>query len=143
LILLDTNVVSEAWRAKPSPAVLTWLDEQENESMYICTPVLAELRYGAERLPPGARKDRLTARIDLLEAEGFKDRVLAFDVAAASAFGRVGAQRDRAGRRMEPLDAMIAAIALANGMKLATRDTNDFADIGLELINPFMVTGDR
>jgi predicted nucleic acid-binding protein len=143
LILLDTNVVSETWRPQPSPAVLTWLDGQARETLYICTPVLAELRFGAERLPPGARKDRLNARIDRLEAEGFKDRILTFDVAAAFAFGRIGAQRERAGRRMEPMDALIGAIALTHGLTLATRDTADFADIGLDVINPFEAVVDR
>lgn len=63
--------------------------------------------------------------------------MLSFGTAAAAAFGVIGAQRERLGRRIEPVDAMIAAIAIAHGMKLATRDTNDFTDIGLDLINPF------
>jgi len=84
----------------------------------------------------------LSARINVLEA-GYKDRILPFDIEAASAFGIIGAQRERAGRRMEPVDAMIAAITVAHGMKLATRDTSDFADIGLEVINPFEAIVDR
>lgn len=142
MILLDTNVVSEAWRPQPSRFVLAWLDAQPKDTLYLCTPVLAELRFGAERLPPGPKKDRLAARIDLLEAEGFKDRILTFDAAAASAFGRIGARRELAGRRMEPLDAMIAAIASTHDMMLATRDTNDFANIGLDVINPFEAMAD-
>jgi hypothetical protein len=142
LILLDTNVVSETWRPQPSPTVLAWLDVQAAEDLFLCTPVLAELRFGAERLPAGSKKDRLGARIHSLEA-GYNNRILSFDLAAASAFGRIGAQRERSGRRMEPLDAMIAAIALANGLKLATRDTNDFTDIGLDLIDPFQMAVER
>ena len=141
MILLDTNVVSETWRPQPSRVVLAWLDAQPKDTLYLCTPVLAELRFGAERLPSGPKKDRLTARIHSLEA-GYFDHIRTFDIEAASAFGRIGAQRERAGRRMEPLDAMIAAIALANGLKLATRDTDGFADIGLDVINPFELAVD-
>jgi predicted nucleic acid-binding protein len=143
LILLDTNVVSEPWRQTPSPAVVAWLDSQPADSLYLCTPVIAELRFGAERLAAGSRKDRLLDRIELLENEGFQGRIFAFDLAAATAFGRIGASRERVGRRMEPVDAMIAAIAISHGMKLATRDTNDFADIGLDVINPFEAVAAR
>jgi predicted nucleic acid-binding protein len=142
LILLDTNVVSETWRPQPSRTVQAWLDAQPKDTLYLCTPVLAELRFGAARLPPGSKKDRLTVRIDLLEA-GYMDHIRTFDIESASAFGIIGARRELAGRRMEPLDAMIAAIALTNGLKLATRDTDGFADIGLDVINPFEAIVDR
>jgi toxin FitB len=135
VILLDTNVVSEPWKPHPSRAVLAWLDAQDE--LYLCTPVLAELRFGAERLPMGARKRRLVGHIDRLQAQAFRDRILTFDTAATFEFGRVGAQRELIGKRIEPIDAMIAAIVLAQGLKLATRDTNDFAGLGLELIDPF------
>ena len=99
--------------------------------------MLAELHFGAERLPEGKRKEKLLALITQIEVSGFKERILPFDMASAATFGRIGAQRERAGRCMEPVDAMIAAVALTNGMKLATRDTYGFADIGLDVINPF------
>jgi predicted nucleic acid-binding protein len=137
VILLDTNVVSEPWRPQPNPAVLRWLDAQDENALYICTPVLAELRFGAARLPSSTRKQRLDNHINLLETTGFRGRVLDFDAAAALAFGTVGAHKEKIGRRMEPLDAMIAAIAFARGLKLATRDEFDFSDLGIELINPF------
>jgi predicted nucleic acid-binding protein len=137
MILLDTNVVSEGWRPRPDPKVVAWLDAQSANAVYLCTPVLAELRYGVERLDVTPRKDRLRAWIDRLETETYSGRILALDLASTREFGRLSAQRERIGRRMEPMDALIAAIALTNHMALATRDTNDFADLGLELINPF------
>jgi hypothetical protein len=137
VILLDTNVVSELWRLRPSAAVLGWLNNQLTDSLYLCTPVIAELRFGAERLPDSRRKDELTERIDLLESEGFHGRILDFDLAAAACFGRIGAHRERLGRRMEPFDVIIAAIAMSRGLTLATRDVGDFADIDLNIIDPF------
>jgi len=100
-------------------------------------PVFAELRYGVERLDVSRRKDRLRAWVDRLETEVYPGRILGLDLIATHEFGRLSAQRERIGRRMQPIDALIAAIAVANHMALATRDTNDFADLGLELINPF------
>jgi predicted nucleic acid-binding protein len=137
MILLDTNVVSEAWRARPSVAAVDWMDAQPATSLYICTPVLAELRFGIERLPASRRRDRLGALVDRLEADTYRGRILTVDVAAAAEFGRLAAKRERAGRRMQPMDALIAAVAKSNGATLATRDLDDFADLDLRLVNPF------
>ena len=137
MILLDTNVVSEGWRPRPDPRVVAWLNAQPANSIYLCTPVFAELRYGIEGLDATPRKDRLRAWVDRLETEVYPGRILPLDLMATHKFGRLSAHREKIGRRMEPMDALIAAIALANRMALATRSMNDFADLGLDLINPF------
>lgn len=137
MILLDTNVVSEPWRTRPSAAVIDWMDAQPATSLYICTPVLAELRFGVERLPGGRRRNVIAALVDRLEADTYRGRILTVDVAAAAEFGRVAARKGRAGRRTEPMDALIAAVARSNGATLATRDVNDFADLDLTIVNPF------
>ena len=137
MIVLDTNVISEVWRPHPSVPVLAWLDAQSVDSLYICAPVLAELRFGAEVLEAGRRRDRLRGSIDHLEREGYRGRILSFDTAAAAEYGRVVARRRRLGRRIELMDAMIAAIALVYRAVLATRDIADFTGLDIELVNPF------
>ncbi len=137
MILLDTNVISEPWLPQPSKSVMDWLNSQAIQDLYICTPVLAELRFGIERLAEGARKARLNSASERLVNEVYRGRILNFDTASALHFGIITAKREQMGRRMEPLDAQIAAIALAHQMTLVTRDTTDFRDIGLELIDPF------
>ena len=137
MIVLDTNVVSEMWRPQPSRSLVAWLKAQPAVNLYICSPVLAELRFGAERLDPGGRRDRLRASIDHLKYQGYRDRILFLDGAAASEFGRLAAKRERAGRRMGLMDGLIAAIALTNNAELATRDIEDFAGLNIKLINPF------
>ncbi|MGZ9106177.1 MAG: PIN domain-containing protein [Rhodoplanes sp.] len=59
MILLDTNVVSEVAKPRPNAGVIAWLDAQTAASLFLCAPVLAELHYGVERLPPDARQERL------------------------------------------------------------------------------------
>jgi predicted nucleic acid-binding protein len=137
MIVLDTNVVSEIWRPKPSGIVVAWLDEQPVSSLYLCTPVLAELRYGVELLSMGGRKERLRSFVDELESSTYRGRILPLDAPAAAEFGRLAAERKRAGRRMRSMDGLIAAIALSNRAAVATRDVNDFTGIDLQLINPF------
>jgi toxin FitB len=137
MIVLDTNVISEGLRARPSEAVRIWLDAQKPSELYLCAPVLAELRYGVERLPVGARRTELDRIVSSMEVELFANRLLMFDRESAHEFGRVVAVREKLGRTITPMDAMIAAIAISNRMAVATRDIVGFADLGLELINPF------
>jgi predicted nucleic acid-binding protein len=113
------------------------MNAQPRETLFLCTPVLAEMRFGVELLASGQRKTRFQDAIDHIEDELYRDRILVFDAAAALEYGRLAARRQAMGRRMGQLDAMIAAIAMVHGAKLATRDASDFADLGLDLINPF------
>ncbi len=137
MILLDTNIVSEPYRPRPDPNVRAWIDAQPASTLFICTPVLAELRFGYERLDQGARKNRVRAYVEHVENNLYRDRILSFDSAAAARYAQIAAIRERVGRRMEQMDALIAAIALAHGASVATRDVDDFANLGLEVLNPF------
>lgn len=137
MILLDTNVLSEPIRKRPDTRVTIWLDTTDQESLFLRTPVLAEVRAGIERLPQSNNRHYLERWYGELEQHLFVDRILLFDISAVHEFGRIIARRHRAGRPIQPMDSLIAAIALANGMALATRDTGDFAGLGLDLINPF------
>jgi predicted nucleic acid-binding protein len=137
MILVDTNVLSEIMRPRPDQVVETWFDDQASESLYLCTPVLAELRYGIERLPAGRRKTSLSQVVDRIENDAYRGRILSFDPVAAVHYGRLMVKREQQGRRLEQMDGLIAAIAVANGAAVATRDESDFAGLGLEVINPF------
>jgi predicted nucleic acid-binding protein len=143
MIVLDTNIVSDPSQPTPNLDVRTWLDTQPSASLFLCTPVLAELRFGVERLPTGARKNRLRAAVDQIETDLYRDRILVLDADAAAEYGRIAALRTRMGRPIGQMDALIAAIALRHRAALATRDTQDFAGLGLELINPFAPSSGR
>jgi len=137
MILLDTNVVSEATRVAPDPRVREWFDRQSAQDLFLCTPVVAELRYGIERLAVGKKRDLLERAISELEEQGFRGRILFVDSEAAHEFGRVVTKRERLGRPIKTMDALIASIALVHRATLATRDISDFEQLGLALVNPF------
>ena len=136
MILLDTNVVSDGLRPHPDPNVTKWLDAQRPADLFLCMPVIAELHYGAQLLPVGARRTHLELTIRKIE-ETFAERTLPFDRAAAHEYGRIVAYRDRLGRATGTMDGLIAAIAKVHGATVATRDNRGFDDIGLKVINPF------
>ncbi len=137
MIVLDTNIISEGFRKAPSATVRVWLDAQAPTDLFLCAPVLAELRYGIERLTPGARKAALEALLLNVETELFDNRILPFDRASAYEFGRILVRRNSMGRPIATMDAIIAAIAISHRMALATRDVVDFSGLELDLINPF------
>lgn len=137
MILLDTNVISEVMRPNGAGNAKRWLDAAPVRSIYVCTPVLGELRFGLETLAPGIRRERLERAYERIASELFVDRILGFDRIAAEFFGKLRAERRKAGKPIATMDALIGAIALANSMTLATRNTLDFEGIGLPLVNPF------
>jgi predicted nucleic acid-binding protein len=139
MIVLDTNIVSELMHEEPDPAVVSWLDAQQASTLYITAVTAAELLYGVERMPSGKRRTRIASAIaDMLEVD-FAERVLPFDVSSSLEYGRVVAHREQLGHPIGMTDAMIAATALSAGASLfATRNTKDFIDTDLPLINPWI-----
>ncbi len=134
MIVLDTNVVSELMRPSPAQAVVTWLHQQTRGSLVTTAITVAEIRFGLARLPRGRRAAELAQLAD--EVLGaFPAQVLPFDAPAAILYGEIAAARERGGQPIEALDAQIAAICRARGAPLATRNTRDFVDTGVDLLD--------
>jgi predicted nucleic acid-binding protein len=137
MIILDTNVISELMRARPAPIVLEWSRAQPLRELATTSISLAEIRHGLARLPFGRRRRELEIRFNSLASRGFSSRVFDFDSAAADAFGDLMVARERAGRRLEGFDGLIAAIAKSRGLPVVTRDIDDFAGCGIQVISPW------
>jgi len=136
MILLDTNVVSEAMRPEPHPAVRNWLNEQSAETLYLSSVTLAELLFGIAALPAGKRKNTLESALDGL-MELFGDRVLSFDLDAARHYAELAVTARTAGLGFPTPDGYIAAIAASRGFIVASRDTGPYQAAGLQVINPW------
>jgi predicted nucleic acid-binding protein len=136
MILLDTNVISEAIKPAPERAVRDWLDAQPAETLFLSSVTIAELSFGIAALPKGRRQDNLTAALEGLLAL-FAGRILPFDTAAAHRYGELAAKARMAGRGFPTPDGYIAAIAAAQGFVVATRDASAFTAARLKVINPW------
>lgn len=137
-ILLDTNVLSELMRAQPSTEVLCWFEHQADTPFFVSTITRAEILLGIALLPVGKRRDMLAASAEQMFAEDFAERSLAFDEGCATEYALLVAARTRHGHSISTEDAQIAAIALTNGLRLATRNIKDFKGIdGLTVLNPW------
>ncbi|WP_085034880.1 type II toxin-antitoxin system VapC family toxin [Ensifer aridi] len=136
MIVLDTNVVSEAMKPAPHPTVHSWLNEQVAETLYLSSVTLAELLFGIGALPDGRRRKALTETVDGV-LELFGDRVLPFDIGAARHFADLVVKARAAGKGFPTPDGYIAAIAASKGFIIATRDISPFEAAGLTVVNPW------
>ena len=137
MIVLDTNVVSEALNGSPDARVNDWLDRQEPETLFLTSTSLAELLTGVEYLPDGKRKKGLSENISAVIARLFEDRILAFDKNAAPIYAGIVAGAKRRGRTIAVADGQIAAIAALHGFSVATRDVGPFEAAGVKVNNPW------
>ena len=137
MIILDTNVISEFAKQSADRSASLWLRRQKLDELCTCAPVVAELWFGGKltELRTGSRRYLESFRQVVDRALG--GRVLPFDHTAAIICAEIRASSIVAGRTRQPNDAMIAAICLANGAMLATRNVRDFEGLDLKLANPF------
>lgn len=137
MILLDTNVVSEPLRPAPEPRVVQWLDAQPLETVFISVITVAELRYGVARLQNGRRRNALRERLESQVLPMFAGRILVLDLPATQAYADLMATAQASGFSIGMADGLIAAIARASGMTVASRDTTPFSAAGVNVINPW------
>jgi hypothetical protein len=139
MILLDTNVVSEAMTRQPHPRLREWLDAQLAETLFLSSISVAELMFGIGVLPVGKRKHALAAALDDVLAV-FAARILPFDTLAARIYADLAVMARSAGKGFPMPDGYIAAIAAAHRFTVASRDTSAFHAAGLPVIDPWSVT---
>jgi predicted nucleic acid-binding protein len=140
VILVDTNVLSEALKPAASPAVVAWLNERFAECV-ISSITIFELAAGVALLNPGRRREVLEGAIARL-VRRFGRHVYAFDTAAAYAAARLAERARAQGLSIHQIpaklaDLQIGGIASAYGLLLATRNIGDFQGLGLELVDPW------
>lgn len=136
MILLDTNVISEAMKPAPAPAVREWLDAQAAETLHLSSVTVAELLFGIGALPQGRRRQRLAAAAAAV-LDLFAGRILPFDEAAARRYAELAVKARAAGRGFPTPDGYIAAIAASRGFAVASRDPSAFRAAGLTVLDPW------
>jgi predicted nucleic acid-binding protein len=132
--LLDTNVISELVRSQPSRSVLKWFETVPDSALHMSVLTLGEIRKGVETVKSAARKEGLRLWLEQELPAWFEERLLPVDVAVADRWGRLVAE---AGRPVAAIDSLLAATALAHGLRVATRNTADFQFPGLEVVDPW------
>jgi len=137
VIILDTNVLSETMAPVPSIGVMAWLASQPVDELCTTAVCKAEILAGIARMPTGKRRRELQTEADAMFDEDFERGILAFDSGAAEIYAEMMGQRYATGGIVGRLDVQIAAIARLHGAILATRNTHDFEDCGIRVVNPW------
>ncbi len=140
--LLDTNVVSESTKPRPNAGLMTWLDDVDENSVFLSVITLTELRYGVERLAPGRRRKQLDRWLERELPQRFEGRILPVDAMIADACGRLVARTESLGRPIEARDAFIAATAQVHRLTLVTRNASHFETTIKSIFTPWTKASD-
>ncbi len=139
--LLDTNILSNATKAMPSQSLVDWLQDQADESLFISSLTVAEIRRGILEKTPGKKRKLLEEWFSGPEGPAalFAGRILPFDAKAGLIWAQLMSEASIAGRPRSALDTIIAATALANDCVIVTDNEKDFS--GLSVLNPMRPAG--
>jgi predicted nucleic acid-binding protein len=132
--LLDTDVVSQYKKLPPNPRVDAWMQRTDDREMYISEITYAELWYGIHLLPPGKRRTDLENWVEGDLYMQFFNRVLCMGLGVAKRYGSLMARAEKKGFSPSAMDTLIAAIAVDNGMVVATLNRKDFERLGVEIV---------
>lgn len=131
--LVDADVLSEPTKPRPANQVIDWLRFHEAD-LVISPVVLGELEYGILLLPAGRKRTRL---LHWFSQGAQQLKVVEFDGATAHVWAKLLADLKRKGRAMPIKDSLIAATALQHSLTVVTRNTSDYRNAGVGVVNPF------
>jgi len=140
-VLLDTHVLSEVRRPAPDPNMLAWLDTIDEDRAFVSVASIAELKRGIALMDAGRRREVLAAWLAEDLPARFAGRIVPIDPAIAERWGDLMAQARQSGIALSVMDGFFAATALDRELVLATRNTKDFAPLGVPLFNPWTDEG--
>jgi hypothetical protein len=134
--VLDTNAVSEWVKPRPNIGLIRWMESADEDRVFLSVISLAEVRYGVERMPAGARHDRIERWLHDELPLRFEGRILPIDHHIAEAWGRAVSRSEALGRPMTAMDAFLLATAEVHRLQLVTRNISDFPKLKT-VLNPW------
>ena len=134
--LLDTNIISDVVKPRPSESLLVWIAAQRDDELFIASLTIAEIRRGILEKPAGRERGVLDAWFSGPDGPQalLAGRILPFGDRAGLIWARLMADGRTVGRPRNGLDMIVAAVADAHGCVVVTDNEKDFA--GLQFINP-------
>ncbi|HCL00102.1 MAG TPA: VapC toxin family PIN domain ribonuclease [Candidatus Marinimicrobia bacterium] len=135
--LLDTCVISELIKPRPSQKVVTWIDSIEEDKLYISVITIGEFEKGISKLPASSKKDRISDWLNEDLLIRFKGRILDLDVNTLIKWGQIVAKLENQGRKKPVVDSLITATVLQHDLCLVTRNIQDFQNCGIKILNPW------
>jgi predicted nucleic acid-binding protein len=135
--LLDTNILSELQRTRPSPRVVAFVQQTALASLFLSDVVIAEIRFGIETMPDVVRRDRYMTWLDDVIRPMFAGRVLALTEEVFLRWRIMKEIGQRSRHTFPEPDLLIAATAAHYGLTVVTRDVEPFQRAGVAVVNPW------
>jgi len=135
--LLDTCLISELVKKEPNPSVVSWLDEQDEQKLFLSVLNLGELQKAISKLPDSKKKTELQSWVELDLVERFNGRILEIDLDTAISWGRLQGEAERVGEKLPVMDSLIAATAATHGLIVVSRNERDIERCGVRVCNPW------
>ncbi len=135
--LLDTCVISELVSVRPSPDVLEWMANVETTRLFLSALTIGEIKRGIVRLPASKRRSTLESWLEQDLSLRFHGRILPLDMPVMLTWGQLVGELEGKGRPLPAIDSLIAATALHYQLRLVTRNEKDFANTGVNVLNPW------
>ncbi len=138
--LLDTCVISELVRQRPSGKVTKWIKNENENNLYISVLTIGELHKGIEKLAESKRKEELHNWVENDLKERFWNRIININTHVAMIWGKIQGLAEISGKPMPAIDSIIAATGIAYHLTIVTRNTSDIRESGVALLNPWELT---
>ena len=135
--LLDTCVISELIKPQPNRSVVSWLQSQTENDLYLSVLTFGEIEKGIEKAVNETRKSKLKLWVEEDLKQRFKGRILAIDLDVCTKWGEIQAKTELLGKPMPSIDGLIVVSALVNNCIMVTRNVKDMQQSGVELFNPW------
>jgi len=135
--LLDTNILSEIRRPRPSLAVVEFISNEPMERLYVSAVTFAEIRFGIEQVTDPARRSEIHLWLENRLRPMFENRVLAVTEAVLLEWRLIIEAGRKSGHTFSHPDVLIAATASHHGLTVVSRDTSEFAAAGVAVFNPW------
>ena len=132
--LLDTNVISELVRKKPEPKVVQWIQDTDEDLLYLSVLTMGEIRKGITSHPDAARRVKLEAWLSRDLKQRFVGRILSLDENVAHRWGVI---IGLAATPVPVIDGLLAATALEHNLTLVTPNTSDVSATGVPVFDPW------
>lgn len=135
--LLDTNVISEIRKPKPEAKVRDFIAKKRIESLFLSEVTLAEIRFGIERLNDPMKRGAIASWLDHVLRPMFTGRILALSEDVILRWRMMVEAGRKRGHTFSQPDLFIAATASLHGLTVVTRDTSDFLEARVAVLDPW------
>lgn len=135
--LLDTCVISELIKARPTKSVVKWVESIDEPSMFISVLTLGEIHKGITKLRASKKKKALQEWVSNDLYQRFDNRIIPVSIEIARIWGEVQGKAEKKGERMSAIDSLIAATTIAYDFTVVTRNAADMENSGVQIHNPW------